>query len=108
MPATSNRYAVRSTYDAALAPRKPARPHPRFRTHALGVKKIAHLLEARRDSKFSRRALTETFYAWADKIANDKQHAHRCAVAARFLRAIQQRSLFCAFNRWLVQTNNAI
>jgi len=37
MPATSNRYAVRSTYDAALAPRKPARPHPRFRTHALGV-----------------------------------------------------------------------
>jgi hypothetical protein len=66
------------------------------------------LILTRAVSKFSRRALTETFYAWADKITNDKQHAHRCAVAARFLRAIQQRSLFCAFNRWLVQTKNAI
>jgi hypothetical protein len=46
MPATSNRYAVRSTR-AALAPRKPERRRRLFRTRARTRERDAHLLEPR-------------------------------------------------------------
>jgi hypothetical protein len=54
MPATSNRYAVRSTR-AALAPRKPERRSSAFSNPRANGERDAHLLEPRRDLIFSRR-----------------------------------------------------
>ena len=51
-------------------------------------------------AKMSRRAIADAFYEWADALNARKDWEHRAKSVEKYIRAIRQRVLHLAFNRW--------
>ena len=51
-------------------------------------------------AKMSRRAIADAFYEWADALNARKDWEHRAKSVEKYIRAIRQRALHLAFNRW--------
>ena len=51
-------------------------------------------------AKMSRRAIADAFYEWADALNARKDWEHRTKSVEKYIRAIRQRALHLAFNRW--------
>ena len=51
-------------------------------------------------AKMSRRAIADAFYEWADALNARKDWEHRAKSVEKYIRAIRQRVVHLAFNRW--------